>query len=252
MAAATGTENRALTLLGNKPMLAYVTDALKAAPTVGRILVVGDVPDSTDYTVVPGRETLMDNLLAGLEARGSAEGRVLIATSDIPFLTPEAAEDFLERASALNADFCYPIVPLARCAAQFPAMKRTGLKLREGAFTGGNLILLRPEVILAHRETVMKAYAARKKVTQIGAMLGWGLLARIVVAQTFAPGVLTLAQLERGVAGLLGPGATARAVITDYAEIGTDVDKPDDVVLARQWVAEQGRSTPTPGPSPTA
>ena len=237
MQAATGVENRALVRLGERTMLEYVIKALIGAPSLGRIFVVGDVPESEDYErLVPG-QTMVDNLFAGLRASEAVEAGdrpVLAVTSDIPFLTPAAVQDFVARAVA-GADFCYPIIPIATCQARFPEMRRTTLKIREGTFTGGNLMLLQPRALQMHRETILRAYAARKRPLQLGGMLGWGLLARIALAQTVSPRFVSLAQLETGVSRVLG--CRAAAVVTEFAEIGTDVDKPDDVTAAHTRLA---------------
>jgi CTP:molybdopterin cytidylyltransferase MocA len=238
MEAATGVTNRALVPLGDRTMLDYVIDALKSAHGTRRVFVVGDVPDDNRYQRVPPGQTLMDNLLAGLRAAGpdTAVSRVLVTTSDTPFLGADAIDDFLTRSLATGGDLCYPIVPIALCREKFPEMKRTTLRLREGTFTGGNMMLLNPRFILTHKDTILRAYAARKSVPQIGRLLGWGLLVRILFAQAVAPNVLTLGAMESGVSRLIGAGCRARAVVTQYPEIGTDVDKPEDVVLAKNYL----------------
>ncbi len=239
MQAITHTDVRALTALGAQTMLDYVVRALADAPSVGRIVVVGNVPASDAYQPIPPGETLMDNLFAGIAAarQSSQATHLLISTSDIPFLTPASVDDFVACSLAADADFCYPIIPIDLCRAAYPQMKRTTVRLREGTFTGGNLMLINPDFVLTQRDTLARAYAARKHPVQLGAMLGWGLLARLLVAQTLAPSVLTVPQLEQGVARLLGHGCRARAIQTRYAEIGTDIDSPEDVALARQLLA---------------
>ena len=240
MQAATGVENRALVRLGDRTMLEYVIAALREASCIGRIFVVGDVPENTGYERLAPGATLVDNLFAGLRAseeaprppiQGGPERPVLAVTSDIPFLTAAAVEDFVGRAAATGADFCYPIIPIDVCLARFPQMRRTTLKVREGTFTGGNVMLLNPRIVIEHRGTILRAYAARKRPLQLGRMLGWGLLARIALAQAFRPGILSVPMLEAAVSRVLGCRATA--VVTELAEIGTDVDKPEDVAAAR-------------------
>lgn len=236
MEAATGVTNRALVVLGGKSMLAYVTDALLGAESVARVFVVGDIPADNRYKQLGGGKTLLDNLLIGLRA-ANANGevrRVLLATSDTPFLTPESVEYFIQQSLQADADLCYPIVPIDLCRARFPQMKRTTLRLREGTFTGGNMMLINPQYIFAHQAMVEKVYAARKSVPQIARLLGIGLLTQILLAQAVSPSLLTLADLEVGVARLLGSGCRARAIVTPYPEVGTDVDKPDDVIIAQK------------------
>ena len=182
----TGVENRALTPLGDRAMLDYVTSALSTASTVGSIYVVGDVPASSHYHVVAGGETLLDNLLAGVNAAQAdhPQERVLVSTSDIPFLTAESVEDFVKRAFESGGDLCCSYVPVSLCYAKYPDMKRTAIKVKEGQMTLGNLMLVNPRFLLAHQETISRAYAARKSPLQIAQMLGIGLLARdFVLAQ---------------------------------------------------------------------
>ncbi len=235
MAAATGVENRALTPLGSRTMLDCVVSALDAAPSLGRIFVVGAVPRSRLYTAVPGQETLLDNLMAGLMAAGDQE-RVLVSTSDIPFVTPAALEDFARRAAATGADLCCSYVPLAACLRKYPEMKRTAIRLAEGRFTLGNVMLVNPRFLARHQEAITEAYAARKSPAQMARLLGPSLLARLLGAQIALPGLLSVKKLEAAVSRVLGE-AKAVGICSAYAEIGTDVDKPEDVVRARRILA---------------
>jgi len=235
MAAATGAENRALTPIGTRTMLEYVVSALDAAPSVGRIFVVGDVPASDRYTAVAGQETLLENLMTGLTAAGDQE-RVLISTSDIPFVTPQALEDFIGRASATDADLCCSYVPLAACLQRYPQMKRTAITLAEGRFTLGNVMLVRPRFLADHQAAITQAYAARKEPVQMARLLGVGLLLRLLGAQLVSPRLLTTSALVAAVSRALD-GGRAIGICSAYPEIGTDVDKPEDVAVARQLLA---------------
>ena len=240
MAAATGVENRALTPLGARTMLDYVTSALRGTASVGELYVVGPVPAGPDYHQVAGGETLLDNLMAGLRAAEAGRGgdRVLISTSDIPFLTPAAVEDFIGQAAQSGGDLCCSYVPVELCYARFPDMKRTAIKVREGALTLGNLMLVNPHFLRANQETVSRAYAARKSPLQVARLLGAGFLARLLLAQFVAPSLLTVGALEQSVSRLLGSGGRAVGIRSEYPEIGTDVDKPDDVAIARRMLSE--------------
>lgn len=246
MQAATGVENRALTPLGSRTMLDYVTTALHQAHSVGPIYVVGDVPVSDGYYQVPGGETMLDNLMAGLraaEATGEQE-RVLVSTSDIPFLSSESVEDFVRQALESRADLCCPFVSLALCKKRFPEMKRTAIKLREGQFTLGNIMLVNPHFLLNHQDTIRRAYEARKSPIQMARLLGFGLLGRLVLAQTVSPSLLSIQALENSVSRLIGNGCRAVGIETQYPEIGTDVDKPEDVAIARRLLVSGGAALP--------
>ena len=236
MAAASGVENRALTPIGTQTMLDYVVSALNHTPSAGKIYVVGDVPGSVDYMQVTGGKTLLDNLMAGLNAAGEQE-RILISTSDIPFVTPAALEDFIQRAVVSGADLCCSYVPLAVCQQRFPEMKRTAVKLAEGKFTLGNVMLVNPRFLTANQAAISEAYDARKSPVKVAKMLGVGLLARLMGAQLISPKLLTVAALEQAVSRLLGHGGRAVGICSAYPEIGTDVDNPEDIAVARRILA---------------
>lgn len=228
----TGVTNRALVPIAGRSMIDYVVDALASSTSVDRIVVVGDVPASSRYESVPDQGGLFDNLLAGLKAAGG--DFTLVATSDIPFLTPDAVDDFVSTAAARNVDIGYPIVDMDAYKKRFADMKRTTVKLREGTFTGGNMMLLRTEFMVGQQVRIKQAYAARKNVLRLAMLLGPNVLMRLIVSQTLAPSVLNLPLLEAAVGRVLGANATVAAVITQYPEIGTDVDKPDDIASAEK------------------
>ena len=232
MAAETETENRALTPFGTRTMLDYVVSALGETPSVGKIYVVGDVPGSDRYVQVDGKETLLENLLAGLDAAGAQE-RVLISTSDIPFVTPGALEDFTARAAATGADLCCSYVPLAACTQRYPEMKRTTIKLAEGRFTLGNVMLVNPDFLRSRQKAISDAYAARKSPFKVAGLLGFGLLVRLLGAQLVSPRLLTIHALEAAVSRVLG-GGRAVGICSAYPEIGTDIDKSEDLIAARR------------------
>lgn len=236
---ADGAPCRALMALNGRPMLDYVLDAVRAGfgPSQGRILVAGDdVPTQDGCVKIASGASLVDTLLSGVAALEPHETRLLVVTADIPFLTGEAVADFLRRGEEVQpAAFVYPIVEAARCRERFPEMKRTTLRVAEGEYTGGNLALLSPSFLREKREVVLAAYERRKSKPALARMLGPGLILRLLASRV-APAALPIPILEREVGRLLG-GVTARAVISPYAEVGTDVDRGEDIEIARKMLA---------------
>jgi hypothetical protein len=229
MEALTGQSNRALTVVQGRTLLDCVTTALTDAANVGDITVIGDVPPDTRYRQIRDQGDFVANVVAGAAAFPAAD-YVLVATSDLPFLTGAVTRDFvrdgLEKARQTKADILYPIVPVAECYARFPNVKRTSLRLREGVFTGGNLMLIRPSFLLERREWIAESYAARKSVLKIARLLGPGAILRLAVSQKLAPNLLTLAWLENRISRLIG--ATGHALICHAPELATDLDRPSD------------------------
>jgi len=248
MQAATGATNRALVELSpGRTMLDYILDALRGAKSVGAIYVVGDVPAQAGIEIVAPGETLVDNLMRGLESAKSPKGsQALLVSADIPFISSAAIDEFVDLAAPERADLCYPIIPMDDYRREFAGMKRTTLDIAEGQFTGGNIMLVNPERLLANRDVIQSSYAARKDVFALGRMLGAGLLMRIILSRLGMPSVLRLPALEAAVARLLGPDARVKAIVTRHPSIGTDVDNPEDVEFARQWLARKATGYQSP------
>jgi len=229
--------SRAMIQIAGKTMLQWVVDALRGAESVGKIAAVGEVAaDGLDLVVKPGGD-LVENIRRGIDAL-EADGPVLIVSSDIPLLTPKAVEDFLERAGKLDVDLAYPILPRAHCEARYPGIKRTYLRTGDGVFTGGNIMLIRPEFVSRNWEAIANAYAARKHVLKLARMIGIGVLIRAVAARVFS-GLLRVSMLERAAARMLD--ARVAAVVSAYPEIGEDVDKPSDLEAVRKLLGSSSR-----------
>lgn len=231
-----GARHRALIRVGGKPMLHHVTDALAGAARVGAVIVVGDVPASAGlhadgpasagYRSIPDAGSLVENVYAGLRAVGESP-RALVATCDIPFLTPEAVDDFIVRAMAAQADFVYPVVEMRLCRERFPAIRRTSVLLREGEFTGGNMVLVNTRAMAHQRERVRLAYSLRKSPARLAMVLGLSTTALFALSLVLRRGLLTIPRLEAAVSRMMG--CTARAVIVPYPEIATDIDSEQDL-----------------------
>ena len=226
---------QALVPISGKPMVGYVVDALKSASLISEISMVADFPfDGTDHSI-PTAGSMINNLVAGVRACGS-DGNVLIATSDIPFITPEAIEDFIERCGNRTADFYYPVVNKKDSLAKFPNMKRTYAKLAEGTFTGGNIIIVNAPFIIRNAEIIREVLAARKSVPRMAGLLGIGTLIRMIIAQTICPGAMGLPLLERVAGRALH--AEVKAVPTPFAEIGCDVDNQEQIAQAEEILGQ--------------
>jgi GTP:adenosylcobinamide-phosphate guanylyltransferase len=230
--------NKALMLIDDKPMIEYIIDALRAAPHVGKIAVVGPaeklgpvIGDKVDY-IIPQGSSMLENASRGIETFASDE-HVLILTSDIPMITPEAIEDFIKRSEDVKADFCYPVVNKEINEKRFPGVKRTYVKLKDGTFTGGNIIYISPAVFKRCKDFAEKLIESRKEPIKTARLLGIGLLIKLVL------GIGTIRQIEQRFGQILN--ITAKAIISDYPEIGNDVDKPDGIEMVIKYFA-QGKS----------
>ena len=215
--------------IAGHPMLDYVILALKKVAEIKRIVVVGPenvlsaaAKEQITVLIGPGG-SVIDSLNNGLKALRTEEP-ILVLTSDIPLITREALQDFLQRCRQRNGDIYYSFVSREVNEAKYPGVQRTYVKLREGVFTGGNLLLLSPRVVRNHMSKLDKAASLRKKPIQLCRMLGWKYLFKLIT------GRLTIREIEERVARLLN--LVPVGIISPYPEVGIDVDKPSDLALA--------------------
>ena len=226
-------KNEALIDINGKPMIGFIIETLEKTTEIHRIVIVG--PESELQTMYPGHEiienqgSIMDNLSKGLQHTKNEE-YVLILTSDIPMITKEAISDFLQRCEQREGDLYYPINSKEVSEEAFPGVKRTFVRVKDGTFTGGNVFLVRTEAALRSLPKAKEFIAMRKKPIKLAGILGVSFILR------FLTKTLTIRAAEERVSKILGLKAVA--VISPFAEIGVDVDKPDDLDLAKSVLKE--------------
>jgi len=223
----------ALIPIGAKVMVEYVIDALLNSSKIGKIVVVGPEIEISESVmdrirfVLPG-DSLLDNVQRGFDYLPDSR-RVLVATSDIPLLTAKVVDDFINQCRDESVDLFYPIVSRDVIQNSFANAERTYVRLQENVFTGGNLIMLNPEILprcLAKGNELVKA---RKSPLKLSRLIGLSFLIKFVFHK------LSLAEAEIKVSQLLGIKGVA--VVSPHPAIGLDVDKPDDLRLVTEVLA---------------
>jgi CTP:molybdopterin cytidylyltransferase MocA len=238
--ASCGCEKEALITIGNRPMVEYVVNALKHTPEVGRIVVAGPYADlqsifgqDSSLLLAEGGSNVIGTLQKGLEVLQAKvkqseqpQRMVVVTTGDIPMITPEAIGDFLHLCQNRIGDIYYPVVSREVSERKYPGVVRTYVRLREGQFTGGNLLLVNPAIVDKCAKLAEKMVERRKNPLALSRLLGWRFVLKLLLR------TLSLAEAETKVSELLGVRGVA--VISNYAEVGVDVDKPGDLQLARR------------------
>ena len=154
----------------------------------------------------------------------------LYICDDIPLVTPAGIQDFLSQCAEYpDRQVFYPIIPKEACLALFPEAQRTYGKLPEGEFTGGNMMLLDKRVTINKQELGRQIYALRKSPLRLANWLGWSFIFKAVFRK------LTLKAAEERVSEILAP---SKAIITQHAGIGMDVDKPEDLKLVENYLSK--------------
>lgn len=229
-----GVSCKALIKLGDQEMIRYVLTVICAINQVERVVVVGPRDDLLflqDYypvEIVEEQGNILQNLVAANQFLNNGR-QTIISSADIPMLTVEAMENLLQKCQPFDRDFYYPISSKEKSETRFPGVKRTYVTLHEGTFTGGNVFLVNSTMLESAVPVIERFLEYRKSPMKMVSLLGAGF------AWKFMTKKLTIAGLEERFSSLLN--LKARAVISDYPEIGFDVDKPSDLALARKMLA---------------
>jgi molybdopterin-guanine dinucleotide biosynthesis protein A len=232
---APGAPNKCFVEIGGQTMISRVLSALRAAPSMGRIVVVAPAAVRGHPGVVLADELradgrrITDSLRSGLE--GFAPDRdVLIVASDLPVLNGRATEDFILGVRARNADVVYGCVEKRVHMARFPQVPHTWARLRDGTFCGGGLASIKPRAFGLLERFLERLGAARKRPLRLASLFGSDFLVR------FAFGRLSVRQAEARATRILG--VPVRALVSPFAETAVNVDRPGDVAIAEALVLE--------------
>jgi len=236
----TATEIKALLRFGEETILARTMAVLKATQRVGRIVIIG--PDALKNhdatrladTVLPEGESGPANIFRGLEWLYEANGknhaeRVLIVTTDLPFLTTESITGLLD-ACPTDADICVPIITREAIEACFGGKMGVYIPLRDGAWTIGNAFLVNPVALLKNRAHIESIFAARKSQFQMARLLGPVLIARFLLRR------LAVADVVRRCEQILR--CRGAAIYNCAPELAFDVDLPEEYRYAVQHLKQ--------------
>ncbi len=233
LAAAMGFERKALIPIAGKPMVWWVVNALKQSPRVDQIYIVGMGPeDQVDFGVdviyVPNQNAHFDNVMAGVDAvqahQPDAEF-LLFASGDIPALRAETVDWFVAACERMDADFYYSVVEKEVMEKAFPDSRRSYVPIKEGKFCGGDLFFVRIAVAHNNQELVRELLARRKSAFQQARLLGFKVIIKFLFRR------LSVQDAEELSQRLLQ--ARGRVVISPYADLGMDVDKPHQLEMVR-------------------
>ena len=225
-------DNKALIMLDSRPMIDYIVDALNNSGNIDKILVVGPknelhpyIGKKVDEIINPGN-SILENIEIGLNYFDSAEN-LLFLTSDIPLITPEAIDEFLEICTKRKAYIGYPIITKENIVKKYPETKRTYVRMKEGIFCGGNIVFFKPEVFFQKKKLIKELFDNRKATWKYVKILGLKFIFKFLFK------TLTLKEVEKRVTGILGYNSIA--VMISYPEIMIDLDKPSDLKLIRKF-----------------
>jgi GTP:adenosylcobinamide-phosphate guanylyltransferase len=223
--------NEALIEIAGRIIVDYVVTAVREAQLVDRIVIVGPVEDLAPFydgepglLLVPAGDTAVQSVINGLEALKTM-GQVLVVTSDVPLLTGQMVDDFIAQCGDRSCDLYYPIVSKELNEARYPGTKRTYVKLKEGTYTGGNILLLKGEAVFRCLPKAEMLVSLRKNPLAMARSVGLSLSVKLILH------LLSIKEAEQRVSRMLD--IKGQVIISDCPELGLDIDKPEDLELVQ-------------------
>lgn len=234
-----GLPNKAFVRIGGATLVERTTRALRASSEIGRMLIVAPLASHAHPALADADELRPDGIKIRESLRNGLSGLppdelVLIAASDLPILTAQAASDFVRRARDIDPDVGYGCLERSIHLARFPQVPHTWAHLREGTFCGGGLMVMKPRALPALECFIERLGAARKNPFALAGLFGRRVLLKFALRQ------LRIAEAEARASSLIG--APVRAIVSPFAETAVNVDRIGDVALAERLVIQASAS----------
>ncbi|MCW5943423.1 MAG: nucleotidyltransferase family protein [Fimbriimonadaceae bacterium] len=232
-AAEVGTPYKALVRFGDATLLQLILGAIRETGRVKRILVIG--PKAVQEHARPLADVVLDegtsgpdNILRGIvylrENTAGSLGKVLVVTSDLPFLTGDTLNRFVDSCRS-DMDFSVPLIGRPAFEAAFPGAPATFVPLREGSVTTGCAYYVDADVLERGRAHIEAVFQNRKSKFGMAKLLG------LPFVWKFLTKSLRLPDIEHKASQLLG--CRGAAVPDSPPELAFDIDYVDDYRYAR-------------------
>ena len=224
---------KALIDMNGRTMLERVVDALQDSKYVDDIVIAGlgdDMGQTFKRPVhhVPDKGSLVNNGIGGakylMELKPEAT-QFITCTADIPLITGEMIDAFVEMCAPHDKGIYYIMVTKEAMDARFPNSARTYVKLKNLLIAGGDVGIMTTELI--HNEDKLDMIAnGRKHAWKLARIAGFKVLIKFLFRR------LTLPEIEETAERVTG--VSAKIILDPPVELAMDADKPSqvDLVLA--------------------
>jgi GTP:adenosylcobinamide-phosphate guanylyltransferase len=234
-----GISHKALSDIAGEPMVEHVLRAVAAAPEVGKIIAVIEVPALIEALPTAKRLIAEGRLVVTTAAPSPSQSvtkvldeyspyPALVTTADHPLLTPAMITEFV-RAIPKDIDVAALVAREDTIRAEYPETRRTYFRFADEAISGCNLFALPTPRGRNAMAFWRKLEQDRKKPWKMAYSLG----PRTLV--NFALRRLTVDMAAEAIG--LQADVRAALVRTRYAEAAIDVDKPHDLMLVNRIVS---------------
>lgn len=230
--------SKALLPVAGKTMLRWVLEALAAARSVGRVVVVGpeaglSFPRELHY--LESRGGYLENVLAGarriLELDPGAQ-RLLLVSADIPAIRAEHIDWVVGQAEDSDHDFYYCVIDRKAMEGSFPGCRRSFFRFRDREVCGGDLAVVGASVFAMGTGLWRRLSEARKSRWKTVGAIGPLVLLRFLLGRLTIEEAVRVASRRLGIRG--------RALDCQFPEAGMDVDKPFQRDLVEEALRRRG------------
>jgi len=224
---------KAMIPIGDKPMIQWVLDALAAAKSIERIVLIGladeiEVNYPRELVRIEDQGSMVENIIAGANTLLSfpqPSQYALVTASDIPGVTPQAIDWISEQTVNAQKDLIYTVVSQEVMEKCYPGSKRSYIPLKDMKVCGGDINAICVPNVNYDNPLWRKLIDSRKNALKQASLLGFDTLLLIVLR------AITLAQTEKRVCKRLE--VNGMVLPSPFAELAMDVDKPGQLELLR-------------------
>ena len=220
-------ESKAYLPINGNMMVQYVINVLRDVPGLTKIImtvpsdkVPGGLDSSVDSICLGGR-TMIDSLKNALEL--CSTDYVLVIPCDVPLLTCEAVTDFLSLCKKRTADFYYNYVSKENSEKLYPALRHTYMKLKDGIFCGGSLVLIKRSEFAKGEKLFRSLTNSRKNILALVKILGITTIFKFLTHQ------LSVSDIEKRASHILS--CNVAGIESSFAQTAFNVD--DESVFKR-------------------
>lgn len=227
--------------VAGKPMVQWVLDALGGSRSVERVVLVGLDLDSglscsKPITFVPDQGGLLANVeagVAGILHQDPGAGKILAVSSDIPAVTAEMVDWAVAVSAESDSDLYYLVIERVTMEKRFPEARRTFVRLKDAEVCGSDMNVMQAALV-QDKAFWLRLVESRKSPVRQAALLGLGVLIPLIFHR------LSLQQAERRISRRLN--LRGKVILSPYAEIGMDADKPHQLEILRRDLARRGQA----------
>lgn len=241
--AVTGGGLKSMIDIHGKPMIQWVLDALCGSSAVDRVVVVGLPPETSldcacPLNLLPDQGDMLSNIrLAAREclAIDPQSSHAVLASADIPALRSEIVDWLVCQAKGFEKDVYFTVIERSTMEAEYPDSRRSFAHLKNAQVCTGDLHCLRLQTALNENLLRTEINRPHNGPLQPASLLGYDPLFFLTLPR------LTLEDAEASISQRLG--INGQVVISPYAEIGMDVDKPSQLEFIREYLARRHART---------